>query len=82
MKKLLLASAFVFLTAPAFAQFIPPSQVPTFNNLGGTLTGIGTGTSITLGEVRQVPAFNVPGGAGDLNLKVQQFLGQVTPRPN
>lgn len=86
MKAIVIAAAAVLLAGPAMAQsvgglgFTPPSTVPTYNNLGGVLGGVGTGvTAFTLTDVRTIPALNQ--GGTQLQGNFNSFIISVRPVP-
>ena len=61
--------------------FIPPSTVPTFNNLGGTLSGVQTGTTFAIGQVQTVPIFHGIGNTELLGMKARDIINSAKPVP-
>ena len=66
-------------TPPVTPGYIPPNAVPSFNNLGGTLSGINTGNNFTIGQVQSIPIFHGIGNTELLKMKARDIVNSATP---
>jgi hypothetical protein len=89
MKVLALTAAAVLFSVPAFAQALPPVQglppvdlgsVQSFTNAVNSATFNAEVTRLQTSSIRQIPAFNVPGGtAPTLSSNLASFFQIVSP---